>query len=342
METISAVNICIVIATVLCYYDYTLTFSDEWRCIWKRRYSGATVCFFINRYFTLIYISLLLVNFVSFGPVPSDSAHKLFILIQLNFSAIMCLRLYAMWSRSIKILVIFALLGIIPQIIRIYLYTQTSHFKPMSPPYTGCSVWIAIPAYAIFYDALILATTWIKTANIRELLGNRRMLNSNHSVVTYLLCDGTLYFLSLMVLNATTLIGIKSLTTGGVPLISDVMASILISRFMLNLRAVYMPDDNLPSSFHPSKMSDLHFASTSIVGNLGAPLEVAPAGLEGDDIHMDEMEGLQESMHESSNPLSVDMELFPSSYQSKHNKHRVETSSVTLKASFRTAQTQDR
>lgn len=51
------------------------------------------------------------------------------------------------------------------------------------------------------------------------------------------------------------------------------MTSILISRFLLNLRAVYTPGSGADSSIHLSRLSDIRFANT-IVGNLGAPLGV--------------------------------------------------------------------
>ncbi|KAL4247848.1 hypothetical protein ABKN59_007539 [Abortiporus biennis] len=343
-------RICIVVATVLCCYDYTLTFSDECHYIWQRRFSGATVFFFVNRYFTLIYIiSFMLVNLVPFGLTPSVSVtpnvifatlfllmsashlldvrspiphsliyHLLDVDISLNVSAIMCLRLYAIWSRNIKILVVFALLGAVPPIIRVYLYSQTKHFQTSSPPYVLLSdnllsVWLVIPSYSIFYDALILAITWAKTAGIRKVLGS-------YSVVTYLLRDGAIYFLFLMILNITTLIGNKTLTLGGVPLISEAVASILISRFMLNLRGVYMANDH-SDSFHPSKMSDLNFAS-NIIGNLGAPLShsVRPEMQSYED--ESEAEGSMGIAEElSSDLLSVELESFPSSIVTASSHH---------------------
>ncbi len=49
------------------------------------------------------------------------------------------------------------------------------------------------------------------------------------------------------------------------------MTSILISRFILNLREVYTPGDSATGSLRFSRFSDIQFAN-SIIGNLGAPL----------------------------------------------------------------------
>ncbi|KAL4251377.1 hypothetical protein ABKN59_005566 [Abortiporus biennis] len=331
-ETTSA-DMCAIIAITLCYFDLLLTFTDEWRCIWGRRFSGATVFFFINRYFTLVDLTLMLANFVHF---PPDSAIKLTlcnevleIVLQINVAVIMCLRLYAIWSKSFSVLVLFALLGFAPQVTRIYLYARTSHYKPATPLPVGCGgvsirdqnlhsfaiirefwsqflVWIVIPAYGIVYDALILIMTWAKTAGIRRILKSQQV-NTDCSIVIYLLRDGTIYFLCLMILNAVTLMGVKTLTTGGVPIVLQSVTSILISRFMLNLRGVYLPKDDSSDSFHPSNISDLQFAS-NIVGNLGAPLN------HSSESHFEELELRnlgegKEVIRESSNPLSVGLDL---------------------------------
>lgn len=50
------------------------------------------------------------------------------------------------------------------------------------------------------------------------------------------------------------------------------MMSILISRFVLNLRGVYTPGGGAAESQHPSRFSDVRFAN-SVVGTLGAPLD---------------------------------------------------------------------
>ncbi|KAL4248667.1 hypothetical protein ABKN59_006252 [Abortiporus biennis] len=163
--------------------------------------------------------------------------------------------------------------------------------------------------FAIFYDALILIMTWMKTADIRRAFGNHRVC-TKYSIVMYLLRDGTLYFLCLMTLNVANLIAIKFKAFGGVPAISEVATSILITRFMLNLRGVYLTNDRTSSSgsFHSSKMSDIHFAS-SVVGNLGAPLVHSS---EAADVREDELGLVNENVveredkevHVYSNPLS--------------------------------------
>lgn len=39
---------------VLFCYEYAITFDEEVRCVWKRRISGASVLFILNRYIMLV------------------------------------------------------------------------------------------------------------------------------------------------------------------------------------------------------------------------------------------------------------------------------------------------
>ena len=45
--------------TALILYDYILTFSQEVRWVWKQKITGASVIFFVNRYFMLVQVALV-------------------------------------------------------------------------------------------------------------------------------------------------------------------------------------------------------------------------------------------------------------------------------------------
>ena len=52
----------------LMIYDHLLTFGDEVRIIWKNRFTGVTVIFLVNRYFSLgAYLAVMYTKFA-----PSD------------------------------------------------------------------------------------------------------------------------------------------------------------------------------------------------------------------------------------------------------------------------------
>ncbi len=46
----------------LIYHDYMATFPDEVKCIWQRKFTGATVLFSINRYAALLYLAFSIIT----------------------------------------------------------------------------------------------------------------------------------------------------------------------------------------------------------------------------------------------------------------------------------------
>ncbi|KAL4248652.1 hypothetical protein ABKN59_006265 [Abortiporus biennis] len=76
VQETTIINFCITAALSLCYFDYALTFSDECRRIWGRRFSGATFLFVLNRYLTIIGQSLVFINFVKFQSFSSDNRNN--------------------------------------------------------------------------------------------------------------------------------------------------------------------------------------------------------------------------------------------------------------------------
>ncbi len=78
------------------------------------------------------------------------------------------------------------------------------------------------------------------------------------------------------------------------------ITSILISRFIMNLRGVYTPGGSAAGSQQLSRFSDIRFAN-SVVGNLGAPLGFE----EEEERHVaDKPEGEEiEVVHISDDPL---------------------------------------
>ncbi|KAH9948733.1 hypothetical protein B0H21DRAFT_820668 [Amylocystis lapponica] len=124
---------------------------------------------------------------------------------------------------------------------------------------------ILIPNYSTQPSNEVMIITRIKKDADR--------VNMKASLVTLLLRDGTLYFVLLLILNILHMT--LYLTNVFFDMIYFVgpISSIIISRFLLNLRQVYQTDDSDDArpSFVRSNVSDICFAA-AIVGNLGAPL----------------------------------------------------------------------
>ena len=50
-------------------YEYTLTLGDEWAIIWRRKWNGSTILFFLNRYL------LLFVTIAQVSPYTSQASY---------------------------------------------------------------------------------------------------------------------------------------------------------------------------------------------------------------------------------------------------------------------------
>ncbi|KAH9947315.1 hypothetical protein B0H21DRAFT_348005 [Amylocystis lapponica] len=173
-------------------------------------------------------------------------------------------------------------------------------------------------ACLIASDAIVLLVTWANTYKIKK---HADRIDVKAPLVTLLLRDGTLYFLLLLLLNILHMaLYLANIFVDMIYFIGPI-SSVIMSRFLLNLRQVYLTDniDETRTSTR-SNVSDMRFAA-SFVGNLGAPLSygesrtfrpettrsacfsndgiVSPADSGGFD--------LVDSPQTAKNPLSVDM-----------------------------------
>lgn len=65
---------CIFLSIALLFYDYFLTLPDEVRCVWKGKFTGVTVLFMINRYATIVYRTLMVIQLMSWDTYPEETA----------------------------------------------------------------------------------------------------------------------------------------------------------------------------------------------------------------------------------------------------------------------------
>ncbi|RPD54971.1 hypothetical protein L227DRAFT_615798 [Lentinus tigrinus ALCF2SS1-6] len=249
-------NYCIIASSGLLFVDTLFTFTDEVQRIWRRRFTGATLIFLLTRWVAVAERIVLVVSVVL--PTVQDKAFDdtLTDISYLMFGVFMMLRVRGVWGGAWAPLVFLALLTPVRTIISIY--TQT-HYDPIAfgGPIYGCG-----------------ATLGIKRESTR--------LGIHTPYVTLLLRDGTLYFLIILFIQT---FGIISIAVGSDfvlfavwPYFDQVFTVIFLTRFMLNLRGVYLSD---PSDVHGTPLpnttdrtatiSGMRFSS-SIVGNMGAPL----------------------------------------------------------------------
>ncbi|KAL1943055.1 hypothetical protein VTO73DRAFT_4726 [Trametes versicolor] len=256
-------------AFALLFYDYILTFRHEVRFVWGRKSSAATACPGIGRFITVLEV------------IPY--------IIWSTFSA---LRAYALSSRTTLIGIVVFILSLVPAGVNAYFFS-TFVFINLDPP-SNCTALSDITpelSKTCTHDALyphdyvlVIAVTWANTYRLRKASHDARVDGSFSGL---LLRDGTIYFAVLIAMNVVhmTLNTVKPNNivqqASYVTILENPITSILISRFILNLRAVDHrgveggdASDTLLSSPHPrGAASTMRFVSVeSTLEVLGASL----------------------------------------------------------------------
>ncbi|KAH9888009.1 hypothetical protein C8Q73DRAFT_794442 [Cubamyces lactineus] len=287
-------NICEVAGVALLAYDYLLTFSGEIQFVWSRKFSGATVVFVLNRYVTLF--SKIVLPISTFWWPNQTDQRSVVHTVAFVVAAFSALRVYAVWNKDWRIFVLVFAVAIVVPVTNMYQYIQSIPAALPWPIYgvPGAHCFlsrlsIVTHTCAIGADLLVIVLTWIKTYQMKK---EASVLGSGAAFSSLILRDGTLYFGTMLVLNVTHLIVLQSSDTlDPLPIFVDVFTSILISRFMLNLREVAgrgSDDLSTASRFQgTSRFSSVRFAA-DIVGDMGAPLEhrglADPASVDPDDV----------------------------------------------------------
>ncbi|OCH85198.1 hypothetical protein OBBRIDRAFT_331487 [Obba rivulosa] len=122
-------------------------------------------------------------------------------------------------------------------------------------------------------DILILYTTWIKTYTIKR-AATRSGIKT--PLATILLKDGTAYFIMLLSLNITNIVGFSTGLFVYAGYFTTPLSSIVISHFLINLRqlAHVGTKDEIPSFVHSlSSRGRPSIRFASFVDNMGEQLE---------------------------------------------------------------------
>ncbi|KAJ3526198.1 hypothetical protein NM688_g8287 [Phlebia brevispora] len=251
-----------------------ITISDEIDHIWKRKFTGATLLFFLNRYTTLLKtrsLSRLYVDLIRIPQTWGELWYNIFDIIALFvFAAFSAFRVWAIWGREIRpflIVLPFALLTPCLNIYRVSAESVIPEMNPLPPPYGGFAD--IVRGFAIATDGLVLIMTWLRTRGIYRAAIK---INTKPSLSAMLLRDGTVYFGVLLIFNIVDLImNHVDVSENPVNLFSDVVNSIMISRFMLNLRAVHSSsNDHGDVTF---TQGHVDFIQSNVLGDLGAVIE---------------------------------------------------------------------
>ncbi|THV06556.1 hypothetical protein K435DRAFT_960523 [Dendrothele bispora CBS 962.96] len=262
--------------TVILYYDYSLTFRDEVEYFWKRpNRSLVAALFYLSRYLPLFgNVPILVFRFWPDQNGTSCQAKEYYnqfflAIVQLIISVLFVIRVYAIYEQNKKLLalLIFAVtamvingalqwvlskgtigvdvtnakaLGVNVNCLQSYTTSQGNHLVYM---------WIGI----VTVDFLVFGLTLYKTIQLQ-----RTCKGSDLWLV--IMRDGALYFGIITFINTANILVfaiakdfMKALLAG----FANVIASVMITRLMLNLRAISQETQNfsLPTLSETMAMS---------------------------------------------------------------------------------------
>ncbi|KAJ3927895.1 MAG: hypothetical protein NXY57DRAFT_578337 [Lentinula lateritia] len=241
---------------VILAYDYLLTFDLEIERFWKRDTKRlAAILFFVNRYLTLLgNVPFVLLFFrpgliLRYGDVREALdlyAQILIYVVQINISILFLLRMHAIYGGSKRIA---GFLGVVligmmvNNVVQLYLADRTG---PAAVDLPSASAQVGtIPSFSDTQFGLFV--DW----NIYGYMMSR-------GIGTVVMRDGLMYF---GIITLATLANILAFafgtefTKGLLPIFSNIISSVMMSRLMLNLREGHTNE---------TQMSGLIFANNEL------------------------------------------------------------------------------
>ncbi|KAI0777543.1 hypothetical protein BD413DRAFT_490546 [Trametes elegans] len=293
---------------VMLFYDIAITFGDEVEKIWKQRFTGATVLWFLNRYLSPLGYIVIIVSF--HDPSWSKAACQRYVLypeVLKIFTAtavgiIFILRLYSIYSKRSIILYGFGGLLVAMLAVKIWAFTDGVMLE-LPPGFVGCILtgrsapdrshsgdriiftWVA----ELVFDSAVFFATLYRTITLYR----RTLIGEALSLITVIMRDGIMYFAAIFVSNLVTVLIFIFATQPDLKVInasfSTLITSLMVSRLMLNLRAEvlrrgpvmrgssggYHGRDSVVESYQLASATNDGTGKTfesSLIGNLGAPI----------------------------------------------------------------------
>ncbi|KAI0687273.1 hypothetical protein C8Q76DRAFT_686341 [Earliella scabrosa] len=272
---------CMFASAALLSFDIALTFSMEVERIWKRNFTGATLIFLVLRYASALGCLLwCVVEFAGQEKIGILIIHVVCTtLVHLSSALVTVFRVYGVSLRDRRALIIVIPLASVSPAVYLASYSVPSSV------YNGLST----KTYRYMFDVapvvcdtaanlFLVGLTWHKTFSIKW---DAYRGGVTVPLSTLLAKDGSIFFLLLI---GNILMRYASNTQGNILVIvwscfHHVFTDIILCRFMLNLRGIYLSDGGLGQGTRPweESMAGTSVAfrrfpkiSSVIVGNLAA------------------------------------------------------------------------
>ncbi|KAI0646474.1 hypothetical protein C8Q79DRAFT_1010095 [Trametes meyenii] len=227
-ESVHIHNYLHLLGVVVLYYDFVLTFGQEYSRVWKRPRSLSSVLFFLNRYIPVL--GDIAVNTGNFYIFSDEHVVVCFILF---------LRTYALYGRDKRIGVL--VIGVGGILLGISCWSIVGQHQDIELR-GGChllaermtAIRLAVSWEALFaFDCMVFTLTVLKTFRERH-----RISSGKHDIVSLILRDGALYFAvmaSVNFANTLTFYFLEPLLRGCLSTFASSVSVTMMSRLMLNL-----------------------------------------------------------------------------------------------------------
>ncbi|GBE87488.1 hypothetical protein SCP_1101650 [Sparassis crispa] len=234
------------------YYDYLITFRDEYSRIWSKPKSKVSIMFFVNRYVT--FFGDIAVNWGNFYHFKTDERfiHTCMASpIDLN----LLLRTYALYRRDKRVLALILATGLTLLGLSCWAVIGSQEDIDLNggchtaaPRVTAIRTAVAWEALFI-YDILIFSLTVFKTFKERS----RNVVTvGKFDVVSLIFRDGAMYFAimaSVNLANVVTFYVLTPLLRGVLSTFASSVSVTMMTRLMLNLHeGIYAPSTTLNPS----------------------------------------------------------------------------------------------
>ncbi|RDX51253.1 hypothetical protein OH76DRAFT_1481548 [Lentinus brumalis] len=236
---------CAYATLTLVFYEYAITLGQEVAMFWKRKFTGATALFLLNRYLLVLSSTLVVVGEL----VTSENAYTQFAIYfaqYLPWAAFAAMRAFALTARNWPLAVTVFLLGLVPYGINMVQYGKG--LTGIMDQLVGCAVSTPGLSQELGVVTIVSRTTQIASDLLLIAITWRSLPRHVHGVRTtsfgaVFFRHGMIYFIVMFVLNALhlalTLFSIDvvpSTPASTVTIFTLPLTAILVSRFLLDLQ----------------------------------------------------------------------------------------------------------